>query len=133
MKQNGIALIQILIITAILSVMAMHFTTTARDQVQMAQWANDKSQAQIQLQSAQAQLLFEFLTNSKSSEVEVEPQIIASKWNFYNEEFTVLNGLLNNQISSQSKVSVKMQDLAALINYIFLSTSVLINGCNIQA
>ena len=58
MKQQGIALIQILLLTAILSILALYLTKTAQEQVTMAQWSNDKAQALVELHSVESQLMF---------------------------------------------------------------------------
>jgi len=107
-KQQGIALIQVLLITAILSVLALYLTSTAKNQVKMAQWASDKSEALVALHSAEAELLFTVLTESKtvvannanSSQID-----IVNNWNFFSTPFVINN-----------KVIVKIQDQSALIH-----------------
>ncbi|MFT5755301.1 MAG: general secretion pathway protein K [Alteromonadaceae bacterium] len=73
-KQHGIALIQILIIVAILSTVALYVSKSAKQQVQMAQWAVDRTQANVNLHSAQVDVLFEILTNTW------QQNTIASNW-----------------------------------------------------
>jgi len=60
-NQQGIALIQVLLISAVLSVLALYLTSTAKDQVKVAQWSIDKAQALVNINSGEAQLLFSLL------------------------------------------------------------------------
>ncbi|WDE03950.1 general secretion pathway protein GspK [Thalassomonas viridans] len=101
---KGIALVQILIITAILSTVALYITKTARQQVKMAHWAMDKSQAGVMAHSARAQILFELLTNTWTEKKDSQNMIVA-KWNFYDKDFQLEDG-----------VNIKIQDQAGLIN-----------------
>lgn len=101
MKQSGIALIQVLLIVALLSILALYLSKTARTQVKVAQWYVDKGQALVELKNAETELLFTLLTEDKLSSI----SSLVNKWNFYNEPFEF------NQI-----VSVSMQDQAGLIN-----------------
>lgn len=106
---KGIALIQVLLITAILSVLALYLSQTAKQQVKQAQWGNDKAQAQVNLHNAESLLLFELLANKKIKTVESEFSIdensfsITSKWNFYDVPFML------------DETVIKIQDQSGLI------------------
>lgn len=130
MKNQGIALIQVLLITAILSVLAMYLTNTARDQVTIAQWANDKAQAQVALHSAQAQLIFTLLTEPKSLPINnlsdnsksyiqqpstINNTGITDNWNFFAEPF-----FINNH------VKITVQDQAGLLDTRYLNAKMLV-------
>lgn len=104
MKQSGIALIQVLLIVAILSVLALYLTKTAQDQVKVAQWFDDKNTALVQLHSAESELLFTLLTELKTSKTGEIPK----QWNFFNTLFNI-----------NDAVVVKMQDQAGLLNVHF--------------
>lgn len=104
-RSNGIALIQILIIVSVLTIIAIYFTKTAQMQVKMATWSNDKAQAEVNLRSDKAELLFELLTQKKLNVESDNASITANKWNFYSEPFSI-----------SSQVIIQMQDLAGLIN-----------------
>jgi len=119
-KQQGIALIQVLLITAILSVLAIYLTNTAKEQVKIAQWTDDKSQALVSLHSAEAQLLFSLLTQQKivTSENNADgnrngegdisgsnEESITQRWNFFAKPFFVTE-----------QVMVSIQDQAGLIH-----------------
>ena len=116
-KVQGIALIQVLLITAILSVLAMFLTTTAKEQVKVAQWADDKSAALIAIHNAEANLLFELLTHNKiqsNNNDTTSEQEINKRWNFFAHPFNIT-----------SQVNVKIQDQSALINAHFPDEKVL--------
>ena len=107
-QQHGIALIQILLLTGILSVLALYMTQTASSQVAQAKLANDKAQALVSLHSAESLLLFELLTQTKRVGAvgqEEKENGINAKWNFYAKPFTI-----------NENVTVKIQDQAGLIN-----------------
>jgi len=113
-KQVGIALIQVLLITAVLSVLALYITQTAKNQVRQAQWVNDKAQALVNVHSAEALLYFDLLTNKRSpssqnqSSESVEIDKVHQRWNFYSTPFTVIDN-----------VTVKIQDQSGLIHLHF--------------
>lgn len=121
-NQKGIALIQVLLISAILSVLALYLTTTAKDQVMVAQWNNDKAEALVAMQSAESNLLFTLLTELKTANNTAKGNnnssdpidLILSKWNFFSQPFAV-----------NEHVSITMQDQSALINLHFPDRDIL--------
>lgn len=101
-KNNGIALIQVLLITAILTVFALFFTKTAKNQVEMAGWSNDRALAEVTLHSAMNEVLFTLLTNEKEHIKSSESgSDITEKWNFYGKPF-LLNESVTVEIQDQS-------------------------------
>jgi len=105
--QRGIALVQVLLIVAVLSILALYFTQSARQQVHNATLMVDKAQAYVELQSAEANVLYALLTEQKNPEQtpSAQSQVLISKWNFHGEEFNY-----------NPQVSVAMQDLRGLLN-----------------
>jgi general secretion pathway protein K len=102
-KIRGIALVQILIICAILSLVALYITQSARQQVQMAQWALDKSQATVNLHSARNRVMFRLLTSTWQSDgVNISD---SEQWNLYSQP-----------IQLADNVTMQLQDQAGLIN-----------------
>lgn len=105
--QQGVALIQVLLLTAILSMMALQFTLSSRQQVTIATDLQNKMDAEIKLRTLESQLLFSLLTLSKNpADVELQQQdAIGRKWNFYGKPFALsedatvsiqdINGLLS--------------------------------------
>ncbi|MGL1957060.1 MAG: type II secretion system protein GspK [Colwellia sp.] len=106
-NQQGIALIQVLLISAVLSVLALFLTMTAKDQIKIAQWQDDKMTALIAMHNTEAELLYSLLVHSKiSNNQESHAQAnIVNNWNFFNNPFTI-NG----------NVKVEIQDQSALIH-----------------
>lgn len=105
--QRGIALVQVLLIVAVLSILALYFTQSARQQVHNATLMVDKAQAYVALQSAEASVLYALLTEQKDPEQtqSSQSQTLVSKWNFHGEEF-----------SYSPQVTVAIQDLRGLLN-----------------
>lgn len=118
-KVKGVALIQILLISAVLSVFALYLTKTARNQVMIVHWLKDKAEAQVALHNTETQLLFTLLTHALTKEpnnnIEADDSnIIVNKWNFFNKPFTL-----------NKNVVVKIQDQAGLIHAHYPIPSVL--------
>jgi general secretion pathway protein K len=115
-KQQGIALIQVLLITAILSVLALYLTSTAKDQVKVAQWQDDKSVALVAVHSAEAELLYTLLVNSKLQNANSANSTsnIIKNWNFFDKSFVI-----------NEQVNANIQDQTALIHAHFPDAKVL--------
>jgi general secretion pathway protein K len=116
-SQQGIALIQILLLTGILSVLALYITQTANSQITQALWAEEKAQAQVALHSAEASLLFELFTRSNTNSQYLESQdtdTIAERWNFFAVPFNI-----------QNNVVAKIQDQSGLIQLHYPDVSLL--------
>ena len=103
-KYKGIALIQVLILTAILSVIALYISSTSKQHVQIANWIGDKSSAYIKLYSTENELLFSLLTKEWRKQSN-GAEGIENKWNFHGAPFELENG-----------VTARVQDLAGLLN-----------------
>lgn len=105
--QRGIALVQVLLIVAVLSILALYFTQSARQQVHNATLMVDKAQAYVELQSAEANVLYALLTEPKDPEQipSAQSEALINKWNFHGEEFIY-----------SPQVSVAIQDLRGLLN-----------------
>ena len=105
--QRGVALIQVLLLTAILSMMALQFTLSSRQQVTIATDLQNKMQAEIKLRSLESKMLFTLLTLSKSdldTRLAQENEI-GRLWNFYGKPFSV----------SESE-TVSIQDVNGLLS-----------------
>jgi len=122
LNQQGIALIQVLLISAVLSVLALYLTTTAKDQIKIAQWQDDKVAALIAVHNTEAELLYSLLVHSKISNNQAShaQANIVNNWNFFNAPFTI-NGNVKVEIQDQSALIhahfPDKQNLEALINY----------------
>ncbi len=109
-KQNGVALIQVLLISAIISILAISFTHTARDQIAMAMAFEQRIKVAQQLKSAQSQIIYKLLTQRNFTDNQHEQgEQKNTKWNFYGEPF-ILDSTIDN------KVVVSIQDIKGLLS-----------------
>ncbi|GIU49875.1 hypothetical protein TUM4438_34420 [Shewanella sairae] len=91
--QHGVALIQVLLLTAILSMMALQFTLSSRQQVTTATDLQNKMQAEVKLRTLESKLLFKLLTLSRNDVDDISKQDeIGKLWNFYGKPFSVGSG-----------------------------------------
>ena len=65
-KPEGIALVQVLVIVAILMVMGVSFINETRDNIQIATWNNDRLAAQVANKDMESALLYELITIDRS-------------------------------------------------------------------
>ncbi len=106
-NHSGVALIQVLLLTTLLMMMALHFALSSRQQVQVATLLDDKLQAELKLRSVESELLFALLTLSKSEgfAAQTRQHPIGNIWNFYNTPFY-----------PQPDVMVRLQDMNGLVS-----------------
>ena len=115
LKQHnaGVALIQVLFIASILSLMALHFTLTSRQQVTIAASLQDKVQAELQLLDWKNELLFTLLTQPATGTIgadtiaaeSIQQNRISQHWNFH-----------GNTFSPVDNVQIRLQDIEGLIS-----------------
>jgi len=122
-KFKGIALVQILLLAALLSVFALSISQRAHQQVKHAQLASDQMSAVIDIQSTRSQLLFELLTKEKFNQAKQsgsgegnESIDYSGRWNFYGDTF---DG------TDDGRVKIKIQDQAGLIHINYLDSDLL--------
>lgn len=101
-NQTGIALMQVLLISAVISVLALYFTITARQQVHIAQLANDKTLAMLHIKTAQAQTMFDLLTHRAKTD---DDNPLPAKYNFFGKPF-----------QQGDFVTVQIQDVSGLLS-----------------
>ncbi len=89
-RQQGIALFQVLLITAVISIMAIQFTQTARNQLSIASTIVDRVEAQAQLRTTEAELLYSLITEKRQQDT-LSPNVYSRKWNFYGKPFTLVD------------------------------------------
>ncbi|QYK00283.1 type II secretion system protein GspK [Shewanella psychrotolerans] len=107
-------MIQVLLLSAILSMMALQFTLSSRQQVTIATDLQNKIQAEIKLRNLESRLLFTLLTLSKNDvdrALQQEDEI-GRLWNFYGKPFTVSDG-----------ATVSIQDVNGLLSVYGVSNS----------
>ncbi|WP_448552120.1 general secretion pathway protein GspK [Thalassotalea montiporae] len=105
-QQRGIALFQVLLITAIITVLAIQFTQTAKNQVAIAQLLVDRAKAEVAIKSAESELVFKLLTENKDQATSF-PNL--ESWNFHNQDFAY-----------SDNVTVRMQDQYSLLSLYYI-------------
>lgn len=103
MKQSGIALVQVLLLSALLMIMLMSIHQDSRRNVKTALEAKQRAQASLSLQTMESELLFTLLTERRRVNPSSENAIVR-QWNFYNQPFTVPQG------------TVAIEDVASLLS-----------------
>ncbi|MGJ8680088.1 general secretion pathway protein GspK [Paraglaciecola sp.] len=101
---KGIALLQVLLITGVISILALFFVSSAQKQVAIAHMSNDRVEAQLAMKSAESELLLALLTEFRELDVSSSSKV-KQLWNFHNVEF-----------SMESEVIAQIQDQAGLIS-----------------
>jgi len=101
-KQKGIALLQVLLISAIISVLAMYLTLTSRQQIAVAKLVDDRANAGLHLKSAESRVIFELLSKDYSASAN---NPLPENYNFY-----------AKPIKIDDYARVEIQDVAGLIN-----------------
>lgn len=107
-KQSGVALIQVLLISAIITVMALRLSYNARNQVGISATFEERAQAQLKLSSAQANVMFTLLTqshqNTEGRNTAQNAHEVTPQWNYYGKPFNL-----------EPDVTVKINDHRGLI------------------
>lgn len=103
-KQRGVALIQVLLISAIITILAIRFSYTAREQVETANLFEQRIKATQLLKSAQSKVIYRLLTEDDFTRPsEILPN--SERWNFYGKPFSI-----------NENVQVVMQDNNGLLS-----------------
>jgi type II secretory pathway component PulK len=109
-RQQGVALIQVLFVTAIILLLVMQLSLTAREQVRRAQALQTRSEAELFLQSRESALLYTLLTEPLFPDPRsVNPYV--ARWNLFGEAFTV------------DDIDIRLQDQSGLMRMPTGSTS----------
>lgn len=101
-REDGVALIQVLFVTAIILLLVMQLSLTAREQVRRAQALQTRSEGTLFLQSRESALLYTLLTESLFPDPKSLNPYVAS-WNFFGESFTV------------DDIEIRLQDQSGLM------------------
>ena len=103
MKQAGIALVQVLLLSAILMIMMLSIHQDTRRHLQTALEAKERAQASLSLQTMESELLFTLLTQRRRVAPTSDNPIVR-QWNFYNQPFELPHG------------TVAIEDVASLLS-----------------
>ena len=106
LDQSGVALIQILLISAVISLLALSFTHTARDQLVMAEQFDNRIKAKLAAQSAFNQAVFVQLSDVITSQSDSFADLNSIKADI---------NLFGEPIRWNEKITVTIQDLNGLL------------------
>lgn len=107
--QQGVALIQVLVIVAILSVMGLSFTRETRAALQVAKWNSDRMQAELNIRDAEAVLLYQLITVDRSVDGIPEGKSpLTQRWNFWGDYFS---------FSDETRIAIRDQSSLLHVNY----------------
>jgi general secretion pathway protein K len=112
-KQQGVALIQVLLISAIISILAIRFTITAREQIEIATAFEQRVKASQQLKSTQSKIIYSLLTEKATETKKLFPN--SDAWNFHGNPFTLFE---NNNMT----IRVSIQNNAGLLSQQYTNT-----------
>lgn len=108
-KIDGVALVQVLVIVAILMVMGASFVSETRDHIQIATWNNDRLAAQVANKDAESALLYELITTDRSVDgVPSGSSPVSQRWNFWGDYF---------EVSSTTRVAIQDQSSLLHVHY----------------
>ncbi|EEZ85679.1 hypothetical protein VME_44030 [Vibrio harveyi 1DA3] len=85
-KQSGVALLQVLLMSAVISVLALQMSYSAKDKVSIAQVIQDKVMAEVAVRTMESELLFA-LSTARWAKDEQHENKLARIWNFYGSPF----------------------------------------------
>lgn len=112
-KQAGVALIQVLLISTIITILAIHFSFTAREQVVIASAIDDRVKASQLLKSTQSKIFYTLLTQTSFKQPsDIFPQ--SEAWNIYGEPFEI-------DRTEKSHITVVIQDHNGLLSQQYIS------------
>lgn len=101
--QRGIALIQVLIISMVLSILGIYILQSSNDQINITNSIKTAFDLRVELEDAEASVLHALLTELRVKNKQSKNEV-AKLWNFHNTRFEV------------GRVSVQIQDLNGLIS-----------------
>lgn len=81
-NQSGVALLQVLLMSAVISVLALQMSYSAKDKVSIAQVIQDKVMAEVEVRTIESELLFALATQRWVKEPQ-QDNLLAQRWNFY--------------------------------------------------
>jgi general secretion pathway protein K len=116
-RQRGVALVLVLLVTAIIILLVMQLSLTASEQVRSAQALQDRSEAALYLHSREAALLYTLLTEPLIPSSETDNHY-AAKWNFYGEPFEIdgLEVMLQDQSGLMRFPSTDISEFRSLLS-----------------
>jgi general secretion pathway protein K len=107
-RQSGVALLQVLLIATIISVLAIRFTETARNQLDIASKFEDRIRAQLLTKSVINEVVFTELSDTVETLITTEKQ--SADFQYYSEKINYWG----EPFSWGENITISMQDLNGL-------------------
>ncbi|WP_404341347.1 general secretion pathway protein GspK [Pseudoalteromonas mariniglutinosa] len=120
--QQGIALVQVLIISFILALLGIFINQSVQQQVNVTKQIQNKFTMRLELEEAETQLFTALLAYSKYPEVNSENPVVKN-WNFYGKEFKLTDSTYATLTDIRSLAGLNINN-AKLIKSIFLQLGV---------
>jgi len=89
-RQHGLALIQVLLLSVMLSVLMISVVFNSKSQLIEAAKIQDRADVMVKLHSQESELLFSLLTHSRKQQSSTLE--LPNRWNFYGESVAIPNG-----------------------------------------
>jgi len=115
MKQRGIALIQVLIITFVLSLLGLYINQTVQEQIKITTSIQNKFLMRLELEKTEADLLQALLSTNKYPNKSSDNQVV-SKWNFYGKEFQINDNAYITLTDLSALMGLNISDATLLKN-----------------
>ncbi|MFT5814553.1 MAG: general secretion pathway protein K [Psychroserpens sp.] len=113
-NQRGIALIQVLLISAIISILAIHFSFTAREQLATATAFEQRVKTTQMIKTVQSKIIYTLLTqHSIKQPKNVFPS--SGSWNFYGKPFIL-------EQTENTKILAAIQDNSGLLSQQYIAS-----------
>jgi len=108
-KQSGVALLQVLLISLVISLLAIRFTQTARDQIVIADQFNGRVQAQFTAYSAKSAAIFAVLSDR------ITPMTVMGQGSDLVLQIKNKLGRYGDSVTFDNGVAIALQDLNGLL------------------
>ena len=108
-KQSGVALLQVLLISLVISLLAIRFTQTARDQIAIAEQFNGRVQAQFTAYSAKSAAIFAVLSDR------ITPMMVTGQGSDLVLQVKNQLGRYGDPVTFDNGVTIALQDLNGLL------------------
>ncbi|WP_286233246.1 general secretion pathway protein GspK [Thalassotalea sediminis] len=115
---KGIALVQVLIITMIITTLALFITQSIRQQVKLTVDVQVASELELQIENAQSELFIALLSEKAIRKETKNP--LTSKWNFHNKSFHINDNVEARIQGMNGLLSINMLD-KTLTNRLLIS------------
>lgn len=113
--QSGVALIQVLIISLVLTILSLFILQSVKRQVGVSEMVKANFSLRLEIENAEAELL-KTLVEFRPYRNDNSDNDIVKVWNFYNKPFSIGKGVI-----------VQIQDVRGLVNLNYINERLLIN------